>query len=81
MARILYVIGIEKLVGSFAIFAGVLFGTRYEHDCTGDRGRCEEESGPGKDEVAGRGNTRDQSSGDEDVQGDAEERGQLCGMT
>ena len=67
-------------MGSFPVFAGVVLGTGYEHDCTGDGGRCEEEGGPGKDEVAGRRNTRDQSSGDEDVQWDAEERGQLCGV-
>lgn len=65
---------------SFAVFAGVVFGTGYEHDCTGNGGRCEEESGPCKDKVASRRNTRDQSSGDEDVQWDAEERGKLCRM-
>lgn len=65
---------------AFAIFAGVVLGTGYENDGTGDGGSREEESGPGKDKVAGGGNTCDQSSGDENVQWDTEEGGKLCRM-
>ena len=71
----------SKLVRSFAVFVRVALGTRYKDDCTGDRGGREEQSRPGKDEVAGRGNACDQSPSDEDVQWDTEERGQLSIIT
>jgi hypothetical protein len=63
------------------VFAGVGLGTRDKNDCTGNRGNCEKESRPGEDQMAGRGNTCEQSSGDEDVQWDTEEGGQLYRVT
>jgi len=68
-------------MGPFAIFASVVLGTGYEDDCTGDGCSCEEECGPGKDKMAGRGNTCNKGCSDKDVQWDTEERGQLCRTT
>lgn len=70
-------------MGPFGVFAlsAVFLGTGYENDCTSDGCNCKEESASGKDKVAGRGNTCDQSSSDKDVQRDTEERGQLCRTT
>ena len=67
-----------RSIGPLAVSVAVVLGTdKVDCTCTGDGCSCEEESGPGKDKVAGGGNTCDQSSSDKDVQRDTEERGQL----